>query len=753
MALDDFRSQPVRAILALRAEVGPAHRFDRESVFVVGFAVALAHAGTRILPSSPPVNLPVLAVPPLAGDPLTSRLRAAPVARVNLLATLAAVASPQDPPQDPPTPLPPVVVEGRADSLVGTADRASQGVVGQEDLRRRALLRPAEVIEAVPGIVVTQHSGSGKSNQLFARGFNLDHGTDLATSLFGVPLNMPSHGHGQGYTDLNPLIPELVDTVKWRLGPYDVRDGDFGSAGAVDIDYVRRLEAGLARVEIGSYGYARTLIADSHRVGRGDLLAAVELQQVDGRFTVDQDYQKKNGYLSWATDDFRIAGFAHTAEWTATDQLPLRAVRDGRFNRWDSADPTTGGTTDWSGAVAEWTPRVDRGTARAVGYVFHYDLDLYSNFTYAAADPVRGDQIEQRDNRTTFGYDVARTWHWDSGVEFTLGSELRSDFIQNGLHSSAARQRFATVRTDEIRQHSLAVYGEGKASANDWLRGYVGVRGDFYWFDVDSDLDANSGRDDDGIANGKAGLALGPWAGTEVYLNAGTGFHSNDARGVLTRDDPTTSTPGDGTPVDPLVRSRGAEVGVRTTVVPGLQTTASPTNSSSLSSSSPHSDAGATEPNRASRRYGVELANHWRPLPWLTLDADLTTSRVRFRGDDPAGDYIPGSVPLTFVGGIGVDWMEGLSSGVRMRYLGNRPLIEDGSIRSTSTTLVSLRTTWQFHPKRAFTLDVLNLFDREDSDIEYFYGSQLPGEAGPSDDVHFHPVEPFSIRIGFTATF
>lgn len=646
-----------------------------------------------------------------------------------------------------------MVVEGRADSLVGIADRASEGVVGQEDLRRRALLRPAEVIEAVPGIVVTQHSGSGKSNQLFARGFNLDHGTDLATSLFGVPLNMPSHGHGQGYTDLNPLIPELVDTVQWRLGPYDVRDGDFGSAGAVDISYARRLEHSFARVEVGSYGYARTLFADSRRVGRGDLLAAIELQQVDGRFTVDQDYQKKNGYLSWATDTFRVAGFAHTAEWTATDQIPLRAVRDGRFSRWDSADPTTGGTTDWSGAVVEWTPNVERGSARAVAYAFGYDLDLYSNFTYAAVDPVRGDQIQQRDNRTTFGWDLRRGFELNDELEFTVGSELRSDFIRNGLHGSQARRRLQTVRDDEIRQHAFAVYGELKMAPTDWLRGYVGARGDFYWFDVDSDLAANSGSADDGIGSGKAGLAFGPFAATELYLNAGTGFHSNDARGVLTRDDPTTSEPADGSPVDPLVRSRGAEIGLRTTAVPGLQSTLSLWGLELDSELLFVGDAGATEPNRGSRRYGIEFANHWRPWSWLALDADLTTARARFRGDDPAGDYVPGSVPLTFVGGVAVDWLEGLSTGMRLRYLANRPLIEDGSVRSTSTTLVNLRTTWQLDDKCAFTLDVLNLFDRQDSDIEYFYRSQLPGEAAAVDDVHFHPVEPFSLRIGFTARF
>jgi hypothetical protein len=612
------------------------------------------------------------------------------------------------------------------------------------------------VLEAVPGIVVTQHSGSGKSNQLFARGFNLDHGTDLATSLFGVPLNLPSHGHGQGYTDLNPLIPELVGTVRWRLGPYDVRDGDFASAGAVDIDYVRRLERGFARLEAGSYDHLRSVFADSHDVGGGTLLAALELQHTDGRFDVDQDYEKKNAFVSWSTDSLRIAGFAHAAAWTSTDQIPSRAVQQGALSRFGSLDPTAGGRTDWFGAVAEWTPPRRDGELRVLAYGFHYELDLWSNFTYALNDPTAGDQFEQRDRRATFGGEASRTWQLgndDLPLELSLGTEFRRDAIQNGLANAQARQRIADVRRDRIDQTSLAVYADLAAEPAPWLRGHVGVRGDQYWFDVDSDRDANSGAADDAIVSSKAGLVLGPFRATELYANVGTGFHSNDARGVLLRDDPATAVPDDGVAVDPLVRSRGAELGLRTTLVPGLQSTLSVWGLELDSELVFVGDAGTTEPNRGSRRHGIEFANHWRPLPWLTVDADLTTSRARFRGDDPNGDYIPGTVPLTVVGGLGVDWCDAFSTGLRLRYLGNRPLREDGAIRSSSTTLVNARAMWRVDAQREFTLDVLNLLDRQDSDIEYFYASQLPGEAGPVDDVHFHPVEPFTLRLGFTARF
>lgn len=659
-------------------------------------------------------------------------------------------AAPQDPAR-----LPTVVVEGRADSLVGIATSASEGVVGQQDLRHRPLSRPAELLEAVPGVVITQHSGAGKGNQQFARGFDLDHGTDLATSLFGVPLNMPSHGHGQGYSDLNPLIPELVDNVRWRLGPYDVRDGDFASAGAIDIDYVRRLDRSFVKVTAGSYGHARTLIADSHRIGDADLLVALELLHDDGRFTVDQDYEKKNGYLSWSTDTWRFAGFAHAADWTATDQIPRRAVRSGQLGRFDSLDASAGGDTSWYGGTAEWTPRIDGGRGRLCAYAFRYELDLWSDFTYALVDPVAGDQFEQRDARTTWGFTAERTWQLEAGWlhELTLGAEYRGDSIHNGLFPTRDRMRLRTLRRDAIDENALAAYAELRLEPLDWLRGHVGVRGDQYLFHVAGDREANSGSDDAAIASGKAGVVVGPWCASELYANVGTGFHSNDARGVVLRDDPSTAAPDDGMPVDALVRSRGGELGVRTNAVDGLQTTISVWAIELASELVFVGDAGTTEPSRASRRVGLEIANRWRPCRWLSLDADVTTSRARFRGDDPAGNRIPGAVPLTLAAGVTAEWSDAFATSLRLRHLGRRPLVEDGSVRSSSSTLVNAQATWRLDASREFGLAVLNLLDRKDSDAEYWYASQLPGEPGPVDDVHFHPVEPFTIQLSFTARF
>ncbi|MFK7742189.1 MAG: TonB-dependent receptor [Planctomycetota bacterium] len=664
-----------------------------------------------------------------------------------------------------------IIVQGRADDLVGLAGRASEGIVGQTELLQRPLLRAGEVLETVPGVIVTQHSAPGKSNQQFARGVNLDHGTDLRTTLFGIPLNMPSHGHGQGYTDLGPLIPELIDTVRYRLGPYDVRDGDFASVGAIDIDYQRSLPRGFFQVTGGSYDYARTVVADSTPLGDGNLLAALELQSYDGPFEVDQDYRKRNAYLAWSNDTLRLQAFAYEGSWTATDQIPQRAVADGSLGRFASLDPTSGGRTRWFGVSAEWQDRggngVGEGGSEAVDtyrvYAQHYDFDLFSNFTYFLEDPTRGDQIEQRDRRISYGGSYASEQQLTLGAglgaipgELQYGFDLRGDRIENGLFRSQRRQRTGSVRRDEIRQHRIAAYANLALEPSEWFRGYIGGRVDHYWFDVDSDRQSNSGTRDDGIVSGKAGVAFGPSGDTEVYANFGTGFHSNDARGVLQRDDPATAAPNDGSPVTPLVQSTGAELGVRTSAVAGLQSSLSLWALDLDQELVFVGDAGTTEPTRASRRYGIEWANHYRPLSWLTFDADLTWARGRYRSrseDGSGGNRIPGAVPLTLSAGAVVDWSEAFSTAVRVRHFDGRPLTEDGSITSSSTTLVNARASFALDDSRTLQLDVLNLLDREASDIEYFYGSQLAGEANAVDDIHFHPAEPLSLRLTFVARF
>jgi hypothetical protein len=668
-------------------------------------------------------------------------------------------------PTSRPTRIEKVTVEGREGSLIGTAASAGEGVVSGLELGRRPLLRPGEVLETVPGLIATQHSGAGKANQFFLRGFNLDHGTDLRTTFLGLPMNLPSHGHGQGYTDLQLVIPELIESVSFRKGPYQARDGDFGSAGSADIEYRRRLDEGLVRFEAGSFRHARSLVAGSVAAGQGDLLLGVELMHRDGPWVNPDDYDRWNGVVRWTTGDERegltLSLLGYDASWTATDQVAARAVEQGKITRFGTLDETSGGETSRYALLADWHAQDERSATRATAYASYYDLDLFSNFTYALADPMNGDQFEQTDHRLVLGFDLSRTWYGsllEGETESTLGLQLRHDAIDNGLFSTSARRRLATTRRDEIGETALAAWVENRARWSPWLRTTLGLRGDAYRFEVDSDLPANSGTDWTGLLSPRGAIVLGPWASTELYLNGGLGFHSNDARGVLLRDDPTTSTPDDGTPVPGLVRTRGAEVGLRTTVLPGLQSTLSAWLLDSDSELVFVGDAGNTEPSRASRRQGLEWANDYELAPGLTFDLDLALSRARFTEDAPEGDHVPNAVETVLASGLSWRSQGGLEAALRVRHFGPRDLIEDGSVRSSSTTLWTARLGYAFNEQASLTLDVFNLFDAEGNDIEYYYSSRLPGEppgpdGGGYNDIHFHPVEPLSLQIAFTARF
>ncbi|MGA4578270.1 TonB-dependent receptor [Limisphaera sp. VF-2] len=657
-------------------------------------------------------------------------------------------------PLPPAQTLPPVVVTGRADDLVGIADAASVGYIGSAQLDSRPKLRPAEVLETVPGLIASQHSGAGKANQYYLRGFNLDHGTDFAASLEGMPLNLPTHAHGQGYLDLNPIIPELIDYLEFRKGPYYADLGDFSSAGAADLYYVRHLPSALLRLEAGSFNYARGLWAESLRFDSGDWLYAIEGHYNDGPWTHPEHFVKGNALLRWSTERdgtrFSLLATAYRGEWDATDQIPRRAVGP-TFSQWNTLDPTSGGDSHRFNLMAQWAQHRPQSHTRALAYAAHYDLDLFSNFTYFLDNPDRGDQFEQADRRWILGTKTEHARLWDA-TELAFGLDLRADFIRNGLHRTQNRLRWETIRADRVTQVALGPYLYHRQQWSEWLRSYAGLRLDAGFYEVDSNLPVNSGSESDALWSPKLGLVFGPWKRTEFYLNAGLGFHSNDGRGATTRLDPASGEPV--SPVDPLVPTRGAEIGLRTTWIDGLHSTLSLWILDIDSELLFLGDAGTTEASRPSRRFGVEWANFFTLRPWLVCDLDVAWSHARFRDDDPAGDHIPGAPEWVIAAGLTVPEAGRFSGSLRLRYFGPRPLIEDNSVRSEATALVSAEIGYRFLPRWSVALQAFNLLDRRDNDIDYYYISRLPGE--PLEgvaDVHSHPAEPFALRLVLTGRF
>ncbi len=663
--------------------------------------------------------------------------------------------------------LPPVQVLGHYDNAVGSSDAASEGAVTHRLIANRPALRPGEILEFVPGMIVTQHSGNGKANQYFLRGFNLDHGTDFATFVDGMPVNMVSHAHGQGYTDLNFLIPELVRRLDYRKGPYFAREGDFASAGSARISLSDTLDRGLAELTLGENSYRRAVLANSITLGDSgfSLLGAFEAQSNDGPWQVPESLHKTNGVLRLSQtsgDTTRsLTLMVYNSRWTATDQIPLRAVQDGTLDRFGSLDDSTGGRTQRISLSGAQRTVVDGGEWNASAFAVDSRLNLWSNFTYLLDDPVNGDQFEQAEQRRVYGGELTRRFDLQLGGlphQLTLGAQLRHDRLDPvGLYLSTRRERTSTTVESEVRQTQGGLYGELGTRWNPWLRSVVGLRADWADFDVSSSIPENTGKANDNLVSPKLSLVFGPWSKTEFFANAGRGFHSNDARGTTSR-----VAPGDGSPLDPvpgLAKSTGAELGARTEIVPGLQSSLALWTLKLDSELVYIGDAGTTEPSGRSRRRGIEWNNHWvldpLGLPGWLLDLDLAASRARF-SDAPGGeDRVPGAVDRVASLGIGYApdgsrWF----GHFQLRHFGPRDLLEDGSQRSQSTTLAYLRAGWRPVPQLSLTLDVFNLFDKQASDIDYFYASRLAGEpADGVEDRHFHPVEPRALRLTASYSF
>jgi TonB-dependent receptor-like protein/carboxypeptidase family protein len=651
-------------------------------------------------------------------------------------------------------------VENPSENLIGIASAASQGAVTSRDLEVRPIMRPGEVLETVPGMVISQHSGEGKANQYYLRGFNLDHGTDFATMVAGVPVNEPTGAHAHGYADIGFLIPELVSGVQYKKGPYYADEGDFSAAGAATINYVNRLERPTVSLSVGGDGWSRVLAAASPSLGGGHFLTALELNHNDGPWVRADDYNKVNGVLRYSRGNtqngFSITGMGYWADWQSSDQIPDRAVTSGEISRFGLIDPSDYGKSNRQSLVFELQRSSGSSSLRTNAFVLRNSLNLFSNFTYFLDDPVNGDQFEQAERRIAAGGRATyrRLGHlFERHTESAVGVQLRHDWLDPiGLYHTTSRQRLRTTREDEVGMSMLAGYAQTEIEWTRWLRTTLGLRADRYQFDVTSDNPANSGNGADTLVSPKLTAVFGPWRGTELYANAGGGFHSNDARGATIRVNPASGEPVD--PVTPLVRARGAEFGVRTVQIRGLQSTVALWYLGLDSELLFVGDAGTTEAGRPSRRVGIEWTNYARLNPWLTVDADLSLTRARFTDDDPAGDQIPGALDRVISAGVTVEPQVRFFGSLRVRHFGPRPLIEDGSVQSRNTTLWNGEVGYRISRGVRVVLEAYNLFDADASDIDYFYTSRLPGEPLDGvDDIHTHPVIPRTARVALLVAF
>ena len=686
----------------------------------------------------------------------------------------------------------------------GPPSMASQMTATGEELNARPVTRPGEILEAVPGLIVTQHSGEGKANQYFLRGYNLDHGTDMAIWVDDVPINMRTHAHGQGYADLNWLMPETVNSVEVRKGPYWANEGDFGSAGNLHIGLIDSVNKSIAEMTVGSFGYERVFGMGSTKLGEGNLLFAGEAGMYNGPWVNPDDMRKISTMMRYsqgtAQDGLSITGMAYSNRWNSTDQVPQRAITSGQIGLYGEEDPTDGGNTDRFALSARMAGTDDAGSWKANAYVVKSDLDLFNNFTYFLTNPALGDQFHQHDSRVMTGANASRTLNGTFAgrlMETTFGVQTRNDDIDLGLTDTYQRSFLSNVRSDKVEEASVGVYVQNTVHWTDWLRTTMGWRGDYYWANVDSLFDANnSGKVSSGIGSPKFTMAVGPFNKTEFFFGAGYGMHSNDARGVTITEEPVdrvanptaASSPLGASPL--LVRTKGAEVGVRTKIVPGLDLSVSVFILDQASEIVFNGDAGDTSASRPSQRYGVEWTNKYQPYSWLTFDGDLALSHARFVGYDTEqaqlyaslagypqaqignapGNYIPNAPAMVASAGITIGEKTGWFETLRWRYLGASPLTEDNAFRSPPTSIFNGRVGYRFENGWRIQLDVLNLLNTRANQITYAYGSLIktdslynlcyPVQTAPAAvcqngvmDYVLHPVEPLAIRLTLAGAF
>jgi outer membrane receptor protein involved in Fe transport len=645
-----------------------------------------------------------------------------------------------------PAPSGPIYVYGRGERRIGQAGAASEGGVAGADIELRPLLRPAELLEATPGLIATQHSGGGKANQYFLRGFNLDHGTDLSVYIDDMPMNFRTHGHGQGYLDVNGLIPETVRRVDYRKGPYRADTGDFSFVGSSAITTHDRMKP-FALAEVGMYDYRRFVAGGSAKVGPGELLVVGQAKFYDGPWDLPEDFDGYSGFVKYSLPlgmgRLQATLNVFDASWAPTEQIPERAIGTLVPDAFGTLDPTLRGSTERQILTLGYQSNDWRLTA----YLQHYDWSLLSNFTFFLDDPVNGDQLRQYDKRWTYGGRIERTFAVSDRLSLRVGTELREDSQPRvGFDETIEGEKKFTVGAFDVKETSAGFYAEAIVRPVERLMIIGGLRGDWYRFRteaVEGDSTWSGIAKDHGIAP-KVGVNYEVADGIALYANWAEGFHSNDARGVTNPDDPAPGV------VEGTMKELGARLERGGLILTGVYWW------SNIESELIYvGDSGAVEPSDPGRRHGYELTAFYKPNSWLAIDGVWTGSKAHYVGLPEGENFVPGA--LESAGELGVsalfpEW----NAAARLRYLGPHALIEDDSVRGDDTLLVNLRAAWTPQRFKGWEIygELLNALDSKAHDIDYFYETRLPGE--PAEGIagrNSRIVEPRQVRVGIKKTF
>lgn len=613
--------------------------------------------------------------------------------------------------------------------------------------------RPAQVLRLIPGFLAVEHSGgAGKADQYFLRGFDADHGTDVAFFADGMPINLRTHAHGQGYTDLNFIIPETIEGLDVYKGAYLPEYGDFATAGAVNFRTREAIKEGVVQAAGGQFDTQRYLLMLSPTKDKVRTLFAAEGYYTNGPFQNDNRYFRANLFAKATTnptgrDELSVTATFHKAQWNASGEIPLRAVTDGSLDRFGAIDPSEGGKTLRSTARVNYHyDTTSGGQFFANAYGQYYRLDLFTNFTFFKDDPVNGDGIRQSDRRIIYGGEVGykQTGKFlDMDSAATVGMQTRVDHIHARLGTQAKRTPTGITTDSDVIEASYAPFVKAEVQPVSWMRLAGGLRAETFTFDVRNRcatcVDPPVGRKQSGIVLPKMNLILGPWARTEIFANYGEGYHSIDARSAV--------APGS----SPLARAKSYEVGVRSKPwgPEGVELIATVWRLDLKSELVFVGDEGTTEIRGATRRQGVEVAARGQVWGPVYVNGSFTWTKAEFRN----GDAIPLAPELTAYGALLLKWPEGLTSQLQATYLGVRPLIEDRSIKAPSWIDVDLSERYQLpiklpHGRMEAFLFIQNLFNTKWEQAIFAFASQLRNEPAAVTDIHFVPGNPRMVMGG-----
>ncbi len=659
--------------------------------------------------------------------------------------------------------------------LLGTATTASQGSVTEQELDLRPAYRVGQLLESVPGLVVTVHSGEGKANQYLARGFNLDHGTDIANFVDDMPVNRPTNTHGQGYSDLNFIMPELANGLDYTKGPYYAPIGDFGSVASTHMKLADDIpdQVALAAGTLGDYnvfaGGTYHLSADDRIVGGG------YYGHLDGPFTHPDDFEKMAGALRYShgTDEegYAVTALYYHGQGNMTTDQPLRAVQEGLIGRYGTLDPSDGNLSERHSLSVHYATRGDAWKFKSSAYYIESRMTLWNDFTHFLNDPINGDQEQQTETRTVTGGQLAGVFGHMLGPienEVEVGLQLRDDSAYvNRLHTryrvpldycsvpqvdGPALQVAApggVCNADQVHLLDLGPYLADTTHWLAWLRTVLGVREEYYRASDHSLTTHFQGATDETLLQPKGSLILGPLARTEFYVSAGRGFHSDDVRGVFGTV-PLEGVPGTAGATPLLAPTQGLEFGIRSDVVPRLSTQLAVFQQDFNSELAYDADAGQDAASAPSRRRGVEFSAQYHPLPWIEFNTDLAFAHARYRGDLAAFDLEGPCIANapSFIGSFGV-LVNGLGpwfGGLQWRRLGPYP-IDDGHEfpEDSGYGEFNLDLGYRFSASVKLQLSLYNLFNTHANSSAYYYTSRLAGEpAAGVDGIQVHPLEPFS---------